>query len=75
MQGEQKCEACGKVFDSLRGLNGHKARMHKKGKRAYNHKANASDSKTVSGFQLSYCPCCGQNLRILATALAAMKGL
>jgi hypothetical protein len=62
------CDKCHKTFGSPRSLQGHKARKHS-AKRSYIRR------KAATEVSLSFCPCCGTNLRTIAMALAAVKGI
>lgn len=63
------CEQCEKSFDTVHGLNLHITRMHRNlgGK-------EKKISKTVAP-AVSFCPCCGTNIRLFSQALAAIGGL
>lgn len=71
-----KCDVrnCEREFKTVQALSMHKYRTHgifkKKAK-----KAKKKWTRRHPLIELNHCPQCGMNLRILAQALAAIKGL
>jgi hypothetical protein len=59
-----KCEICNKSFNNQHGLNVHKNIKHKMKIKTATHSPD-----------ISFCPNCGCNIRIVAQAMAAVKGL
>ena len=66
------CEHCEKTFKNQQGLSLHIYRMHKKTA------SKVSTSKKIGGVAaptITFCPCCGTNIRLLIQALAAIGEL
>jgi hypothetical protein len=66
-----KCEKCDREFKTAHAMKIHRFQAHggrksSKGTRRYNKKR---------GVELSFCPSCGMNIRMLAQALHAIKDL
>ena len=66
------CEQCERSFGSIQGLNLHKVRMHTKKAR---HLSTTKKMSEIAAPAVSFCPCCGTNIRLFAQALAAIGGL
>lgn len=83
---ENKCDKCDRIFGSVQALGLHKYRAHtrngkdtwgkrKAAKAARKPARRAKHTRAREGVEISYCPCCGTNLRILAHALVTAKEL
>ncbi len=82
---KHRCEHCDRVFDTKHGLIVHQNRKHKQ-KRKYVKKEflvvqSAIEEvvkpqpvkKLIAEVKLSYCPCCGTNIALIAQALSTLE--
>jgi hypothetical protein len=74
---QHACDQCERTFTTPQGLSLHKIRGHQKlggrglpPKRSYTKKTSKIAAPAVS-----FCPCCGTNIRLFSQALAAIGGL
>jgi len=75
------CEQCDKEFNTVQGLSLHNTRVHRKlggnpgsnvVERRFSPRKKASKTAAPA---VSFCPCCGTNIRLFSQALAAIGGL
>lgn len=72
-----KCDQCERTFETQQGLHLHRVRTHGAEKKPplTRRRRTPRPKEEPTVVNISFCPCCGTNLQMLAHALAAIGGL